>query len=365
MNYALDITNSRIKAAMESFGIDKEELQLKSLSDFGKSTREEIKQLRFEAYSRRLEDTVKLIKDSLRTYTIKAKEGSGKSESISSEVGGSISEFSDKKKVFLSEKNKEILITALEEIKEELIGVPEKERPKSMAHPRSNKSKKIEELKKIQQQNFDRIRNDEEIKVRKALSESTRFSRTIHSANRTRDLKSISNSMKRSFNFSVSANVSEEEIAKKLRTFENKLERSRALHEKQLNMRKQQMQNFQSCLKLAKPQLPQEKMIFKIIERTSAVSERKKEKHLKQREKWEKLKIQNEQRVKKMQEMDEEYKKNISEKEATLRKKMNIAEKVIKNRKASIGKEIEIKVELQKIRDEEAYIKMKRAQKIM
>ena len=65
MNYALDITNPKIKQAMENLGIDKDELIIKTINELGgKNTREEIKQLRLDYYSKRLQETVKLIKDS-------------------------------------------------------------------------------------------------------------------------------------------------------------------------------------------------------------------------------------------------------------------------------------------------------------
>ena len=366
MSYALDINNPRIKQAMENLGIDKDELQIKSPADFGgKNAREEVKHLWFESYSKRLEETVRLIRNSLRSGTARIKDDSLISPTVRSGSECSVKTASGNRKIFLSEKNKDILITALHEIKEEFTMEPQKERPRSMAHPRSLKASRIDQLKKNQQQNLDRIRNDEEVKVRKALSDSFTFARGIHSARGNRDLKSMNNSMKKSINLSASGNNSEIEITNKLEKFENKLEKSRALHEKQINMRREHVKSYIATVSVERPLLPQEEIICRIMKRTSAASERKKEKYLKQREKWEKLKYANEKRVLKIQELEKEYNNHISEKEATLMKKLTAAERIIRNRKESIGKEIELKIELQKIRDEEAYIKMRRAQRIM
>ena len=366
MSYALDINNLRIKQAMHSLGIDKDELQLKSTSDFGgKNAHAEVKQLWFESYSKRLEETVRLIRNSLKQGSIRVNEEASLSPTVRSGSECSVKIAGGNRKLFLSEKTKDILITALEEIKEEFIAEPCRERPRSLAHPRSLKASRLDQLKKNQQQNLDRIKNEEEVKVRKALNDSFRFTRAIQSARGNRDLRSLSNSRKRSLDFSASGDIAEEEIANKLEKFENKLEKSRALHEKQINMRREHAKSYQSTVNIEKTPLPQEEIIVRIIRRTSAASERKKEKHLKQREKWEKLRQANEKRVLKIQELEKEYRNHINEKEETLMKKLSTAERIIRNRKESIGKEIEMKIELQKIRDEEAFIKLRRAQKIM
>ena len=73
----------------------------------------------------------------------------------------------------------------------------------------------------------------------------------------------------------------------------------------------------------------------------------------------------NEQRSKRLKELEKEFCRTINEKETTLENKMKTAEKIIKNRKTSVGNEIEVKNELQKLKDEEAFIRLKRAQKIM
>ena len=362
MTYALDVNNPRIKQAMENLGIEKEELLIKSLNSFeSKGVRDEIKQLRFEYYSKRLEETVKIIKDSARSYPVKIKDDNTKRENIISE-NDSLSQISfERKRNFLNEKNKEILITALEEIKEEFNTIPKKERPRSMIQPKTLKISKIEQLKQNQKQNFDRIKRLEEIKVKNALNETTHVTRSIKSARRNRELKSLNSSLKKPIKYTAS----EEEIVQKLNNYQEKIEKSKALHEKQINIKKENVKSQNSINKLEKNSFNQDDIIFKIIERTKAVSERKKIKLIKEKEKWEKIKTMNEQISNRLKELEKEFHRNLSEKEATLEKKMSLAEKIIKNRNASIGKDIEIKIELQKLRDEEAFIKLKRAQKIL
>ena len=283
MSYALDINNQRVKQAMDNFGIDKEELLIKTINDFGsKGTRDEIKKLRYDYYSKRLEETVRQIKDSLRSNTIRIKDDNMKKETIMSEDSISASQvLNENKRNFLNEKNKEILITALEEIKEELALIPKKERPRSMAQPRSNKFSRIEQLKKTQQQNFNKIKQIEEVKVRKALNDTSYLPRSVKSAIRSRELKSLNNSLRKSLNYSAS----EEEIVRKLNDYQEKIEKSKILHEQQINMKRGMVQSQISINKLDKASFNQDDIIFKIIERTKAVSERKKLHLDKQKEK--------------------------------------------------------------------------------
>ena len=353
MSYALDINNQRVKAAMETLGVDKDELLLKPLSDFGhKSTREEIKQLRFSYYTRRLEETVQQIKDIIRSKTIKFRPDQTKSISITPEeeaeesMNGTEESAPGEKKLFINEKNKETLITALEEIKEEKLMNERKERPKSMAQPRSVKMSRIEQFKKTQQINMAKIRDDEEIKVKNALSHSFRLARPSRSTPRNKDASNLLITDKKQGEIQNP----ELEIAEKLMKYEEKLEKSRILHEKQVLMKRESARSQQSDTKICP---------------SSANNDRKHQKNLRLLEKWQKLKSFKEQRAKKLEEIEKDFKKAISEKEATLSRKLNAAEKIIKNRKASIGKEIELKIELQKLRDEDAGIKVKRAQKMM
>ena len=79
----------------------------------------------------------------------------------------------------------------------------------------------------------------------------------------------------------------------------------------------------------------------------------------------EKEKIAEENHLRKIKEMEQAHRRNLSQKEEKLEKKLNNAERVVKNRRASTGKEIEFRVELQKLKDEEASIKLKRLQQKM
>jgi hypothetical protein len=367
MSYALDINNQRVKTAMENLGVDKEELLIKPLNDFGhKSTREEIKQLRFTYYNRRLEETVSQIKDLIRSKTIKFKPDQTKSISITPEEEAEESikdteETAPEKKFFINEKYKETLITALEEIKEITQKDARKERPKSTAQPRSAKMSRIEQFKKTQQINIAKIRGEEEVKVKNALSQSFGAARPSRSTPRSKEFGIFLITDKK---LGETQNP-ELEIAEKLMKYEEKLEKSRILHEKQVLIKRESARSQHSDSKICPSPASNDNLIFKIIERSKVISQRKHQKNQKLLEKWRKLKSFKEQRAKKLEELEKDFKKNISEKEATLSRKLNAAEKIIKNRKSSVGKEIELKIELQKLKDEDASIKVKRAQKMM
>lgn len=360
MNFALDVTNPRVKLAMEKLGIDKSELVVKTLNDFGgKGTRDEIKQLRFEYYVRRLEETVKIIKNTMQPLRPRTKETTVKSvvddemfEKSSAPVTG------NEKKAFLNERNKEFLITALEQIKDFHEKPSSRERPKSMANPR-NKLHKIDQFKKNQQENISKIRYGEELKVRKALSQSFNYTKP---ANPTPKNKKLSNTEVRPLNF-ASGDL---EITEKLAKFDEKLEKSKMLHEKQILMKRESARTQQSIGKLSSiTDECQNELLIKIIERSRAVSERREKKKKEIQEKWDRVKNYKEQKAKKIGQIEKEFKQTMQNKEISLFKKQKAAEKVIKNRKANMGKEIELRMEQQKLKDEEAYIKLRRAQKVM
>ncbi|OMJ84090.1 hypothetical protein SteCoe_14840 [Stentor coeruleus] len=361
MNYALDLNNQRAKAALDKLGINKEELIVKTINDFGnKGTRDEIRQLRFEHYSRRLEETVKLVKDTMKTISTRSKTENGKS--INDE-GNSINTFAEKstsnRGLFLNGKNKVTLLTALEEIKEKITNLDKSDRPKSMVQPRASNAVRFEQYKKNQLENISRIRENEENKVRKALSQSFRVTYQNQTPPKTREPKLTSATFKKPLNLSNP----EIEIDEKLNKLEEKIERSRVLHEKQILMKKESARSQPSVNKLE--EMNNDDLIFKIIERTRTVSERREKKIEEMKEKWEKVKSFKETKANRLKEIEKEYMKVIHEKEEELEKRLNAAAKTFKNKKACVGKEIEIRMELQKLKDEDANIKIKRAQRMM
>ncbi|OMJ89744.1 hypothetical protein SteCoe_8011 [Stentor coeruleus] len=364
MSYALDVNNQRVRVALEALGVDKEELLIKTINDFGhKGVREEIKQLRYDYYSRRLEETVKCIKEAIKSMATRAKADNHKSFTACTDDGTSIPTLSEKslndRKVFLNEKNKDTLLIALEEIKNSLTTIEKKERPKSMVRPRTTKAPRFDHFKKTQQENFTRIKETEERQARKALSQSFHLYHQNKASPKAKDPKVLTKTLKKT----LSVSNSDVEINEKLYKYDEKIEKSRALHEKQILMKKESARNHPSATKLET--LNNDELIFKIIERTRAVSERKDKKVEKIKEKWEKVKNFKEEKVHKLKKLEKEYRKAIHEKEEILEHKLNSAEKIIKNRKASVGKEIEIKIEVQKLKYEDANIKVKRANKMM
>lgn len=360
MNFALDVTNLRVKSAMEKLGVDKKELIVKTLNDFGsKGTRDEIKKLRFDYYVRRLEETVKIIKNTMQPIRPRTKETTNKS-AIEDELfeKTSVPLTSNEKKVFLNERNKEVLITALEEIRDFHEKPQYKERPKSTANPR-DKLKKIDQFKKNQQENLNRIRDREEMKVRKALSQGFNYNKP---ANPTPKNKVLINTTGKNLRFCSG----ELDIAEKLARFDEKLEKSKILHEKQILMKKESARTQQSIGKLCSiTDENQNELLVKILERSRAVSERREKRKQDLQDKWERVKTFKEQKAKKIDEIDKEFKKTIHNKEISLEKKQIAAEKIVKNRKASVGMEVELKIEQQKLKDEEAFIKLRRAHKVM
>lgn len=360
MNYALDINNPRIKSAMDTLGIEKEELIVKTFNDFGaKGTRDEIKQLRFDYYTKRIEETVKLIKSVMQSKRSKTKDTTIKTsyedESYEQESSQLLQ---PDKKIFMNERNKEVLITALHSIKDFHIKPESRVRPKSMANPRSAKLTKIEQFKKTQQENYSKILNMEEIKVRKALSQSFNSAKASASTPKSRNLNQTT---PKPLHFPIEPDVSE-----KLARFDEKLEKSRVLHEKQVLMKKESARMQQSIGRFGTiDEECKNEIIVKMIEKTRAVSERREKRKQEIQEKWEKVKDFKEQKVKKLQEIETQFRQYIQNKEINLQRKLVAADKVVKNRKASIGKEIELKIEQQKLRDEEALIKLRRAHKIM
>lgn len=120
--YALDIDNRRVQAAMAILGIEESELRIQSLSDFaGPHISPEIQSLRFEYHQKKLAETVKKIKfrireDRQRLATLAGGEIARAQRSQRGEIGGkaaslaSFLEFEQNKLSKVRERQRELLL---------------------------------------------------------------------------------------------------------------------------------------------------------------------------------------------------------------------------------------------------------------
>ncbi|CAG9333913.1 unnamed protein product [Blepharisma stoltei] len=201
-NYAIDVTNNRVKQIMEEQGIEEDELLNKNLEDFADPrVTPEIQQLRFEYYTNKLKETVKRIRDILkdRTMTIIRRNSlpdlhqSHNSNSISTER--TTPKFQDLARAEedrlnkLKEKQKKMLITTLSMLEKiDEVEKPIKNKRKSSSPILSphdmNKSlkfkEKIESFKKIQEEKF-KEKKKEQMQKQKNLYEKIIIDMKNHS----------------------------------------------------------------------------------------------------------------------------------------------------------------------------------------
>ena len=262
------------------------------------------------------------------------------------------------KKGFISSRNKGVLITALNSIKDFHSRPETRPRPKSTANPHSAQFSKSEQFKKTQQENYSKILNSEELRVREALSQSFNSTRASARSQRPRKL-SLAASKPLSLPFEI-------DVGEKLARFDEKLEKSRIIHEKHLLMKVEsaRTQSINGRIETSDEDRGNE-LIIKLIERSRGVSERREERKKEVQEKWEKVKEFKEQRAKRMLEIETEFRKSILDKELDLQRKLRAADSLVKKRKNSLGKDFEIRNEIKKLRDEEALAKLRRAHMIM
>lgn len=373
MNYVIDITRPRTKLAMLALGIEPEELVLKSLDDFGgRGVNEDVQRLRFNYHSRKLKEVVRQINSYIKEEAMRRIQSIGSSPK--SPIGlfltqsmpfeETVDEIAEIKK---KEKNKVLesfngineIISASKAIEKKLqMGREARERIQSEVISRRSRLKKFKER---QQENIIRIRQEQESKAESYKPAKLSNKKHRYSANDT-SFQSYSKTLS-------DFNETDEEIEIKIQQFDLKMLKSKKNYEKNLQQKREAAAKF---LEKSISHGPNEKSadldverIAKMIQKRKQVEARRHSLIIEQQENRQEIRKKHEQRRSiALQRIKEEEQLEQMRTQA-IERRMEVSERILKQKHDSWMKELELKNELAKLKDEEALLNAERKKRIM
>lgn len=369
MSYLLDVTRVRIKKTMLELGIDSEELRVQQFEDFyERGVSEDIQRLRFEFCMRRQKELVRLIKAEIKEEFMRmlAKKEVKESEKEYEEIQVDKEEHveKNKRKIMLDR----YFTNVQESLKEdneiiEKLKKSEKLR-ESMIASVSRKLRKSQETKaKLLEKNGQKLK-----KISGKFLTLTRFATPNQP-----QMKSISRKAVNLSQISASKNDAgdEVEISTKIKSYEEKMDKSKALYDLCMQNRKNKIVKL-----LEKPLKSMRKFeIFNNTEATekltkiitkSQTAEKRRDMFLKElTEKRFQKQVVKEERRQKAQKKFCEKEKMLNARNKELEKKMKRSSELLAEKSEKWGKELELRNELQRLKDEEILLNAERKKRIL
>lgn len=369
--YAIDISKPRILKAMENLGIAEEELVLKTQEDFGgKESSEEIRKLRFNYFERKQLELVRQIKSFVKDDILRFREKVLKSEkkdkpstdllitSLSDALEDSLMKTKTNFKKIVDKTYCDVrgAFTEKNAIDEKL-RIGEKNRKKARSALSKNRSK-IEELKLKQRENLKIIRESEKEKLRN-------YYRSACSASPKR-FKSTNRFYETSR--SRSGSVQEIDIDEKISQYEEKMNKSKLLYELTIQRKKNAVSKLLE--RNNKPKVPEQEdnlveKISKLVVKNKTAEDRRYS-HMKQMaEGREKNKEKQDERRQRAQTKLKEREIQEKNRGKEIEKKMKISNSLLQKKHKDWVKELELRSEMQRLKDEEALNNAERKKRIM
>jgi hypothetical protein len=366
MNYVIDINRPRTKLAMLALGIEPEELIQKTLEDFsGRGVSEEVQKLRFNYYTRKLQEVVRQINAFIREETMRR---------LQSSVTPS-----NKTQVFLTQ------VTQEDEEVDEMEAIKKREHMKI-----KQKLKSLNDSMFIAQGIDKRFRISDEVRLRvksEIVEKRSKFNKfkdkQIDNLAKIKELQTKKarafNPQKRNFKSKFESasrysktltdfNESDDEISSKIQTFENKMLRSQRLYEKSLQQKKDAASKLLEGSFFRKVE---EKVDFdpqkiaQMIEKRKKVEARRHSYIAEMQEHRDSIREKHEKRRSVALEKMKMEEKNIKERNLAIERRMEASARLLKSNHDKLVKELELKNELSKLRDEEALLNAERKRRIM
>lgn len=366
MNYAIDINRPRTKLAMQALGINPDELIQKTLEDFsGRGVSDEVCKLRFNYYTRKLQEVVRQINAFIREETMRRLQSNmtptSKPQVFLTQMSQEDEEIDELAQIKKREQLK--IRKKLKSLNDSMSVALDLERKLKLSDEvrlrvRSEiveKRSKFNKFKDRQKDNFARIK--EEI-VRKAKN----FSPNVRT-NRNK-FESGSRYSKTLTDF----NESDEEISSKMKSFENKMLRSQRLYEKCIQQKKEAASklletNFVRRLNEKIDYDPEK--ITQMIEKRRKVEARRHSYMAEMQEHRDIIKQKHEKRRSIALEKLKTEENQIKQRNLAIERRMEASARLLKMNHDKLMKELELKNELSKLRDEEALLNAERKKRIM
>lgn len=373
--YVMDISSSRIQNAMLNLGIEPKELIRKVFEDFAtKNSKEEIQIVRYNFFKRKQEELVRQIKDYIKTEIIRGFEinSSSKNQESSNNDFLITSLQYPESKLCLKPKARpvDIISKALSEVKE---AISERETiDKKLQHSKEVREKarsaiskirlKFSEFKERQKENLERIKYNEQKNIAKLLRCSTSASPN----------KLIIKQKFTRFSQSQTRNSSHKDldIETQIKQYEQKMVKSKNLHDlSNLNKKKAISKLLERGFKIPKVKDLEEKelneKLTQLVFKSKTLENRKFE-NLRQKEQIRyKIKEKNEEKMSRAQSRIKERAFCESVKARSLEKKLQVSNSLLEKKHFNWKREIEVRNEMQRLKDEEMLNNAERKKRIM
>jgi hypothetical protein len=372
--YILDLNNPRVQKAMSSLSIDSSELIKKTPEDFvSKEISEEIKTLRYNFFVRKQQELIRKIKFYIKDEILRGiekneqKKHSNHSEMLLTTV------YTNSKENFEKAKNKyqEILNKTFEEAKEtfrDTKAIEEKliqsriKREQAKAEV-SKKRMILLELREKQKENLEKIRKLE----KKNLTQYYRAS----TSNTTTRVISRHKLMNSQTILSNNASNSDIDISEKIEKYEEKMKKSEALYNLYMQSKKEAASRLLERSEKLSKNIENNKKVL-IVEKISNLIKKSKtaenrratyakeqaKKREDTREKYDERRLRAQTRLK-------EREKHESARTKAIEKKMEQSFNLLEAKHTSWIKELELRNEFQRLKDEDVLHNAERKKKMM
>jgi hypothetical protein len=370
MNYAIDITRPRAKLAMLALGIQPQELILKSLEDFnGRNISLDVQQLRYNYYTRKLKEVIRQINSYIREEALrKMQTNVSKSPQSppSTFITQNIEEVVDEIAEIKSKQKNKILdsfnyinngISSHIAIEKRLqMGREAKARVQSEL---TRNRTKLQKYKERQLENFSRIKEAEETKANtyryySITPKKHKFSSVDVSAQHSRTFTEF--------------NDNDTQIDEKMTQIDEKMERSKRIYDKSIQRKREAASRLlEKTINHARhdsADLDYER-ISKMIEKQKQVQARRHSFVVEQQEHRAEMRRKHELRRTVALERIKEEEKLETMRTQSIERRMEISARILKEKHDNWVKELELKNELSKLKDEEALLNAERKKRIM
>ena len=367
MSYVIDVNRERVRKAMIALGIDESELQTKTEEEFiSKGVSPDIRNLRYSFFLRKQQELVRQLKAHIREEYLRSTQQKSPIH-LSEPEERMVSPDSYNEMITKANKqHKKILLKHLENVKTNItetkaIEYKQKNGEKIRQSVRTSLSKqrvKMLEFKQKQQVNLEKQKEAGPLQSFTGKLELSpgRFQHRKTQSPRIR-FKKLDKDI-------------EEETQKKILDFEERMGKSKELNESFLQSRKEAaLRLYERTISTFKnsqmnKDLEYAEKLVKIVEKSQQVELRrtnlmktKTEKRVKQKE------IEEVRRLKTLSKFTE-HNKDLEKKQKDIEEKMHRSEHLLNQKQEQWVKELELRNELQRLRDEETLLNAERKKRV-
>jgi hypothetical protein len=359
---------------MENLGIEESELEKHSIEDFGnRETSSEIRALRFNYFSRKQQELIRQIKSFVREDIIHNREKKAKSQPKSrypkEVLLTSVVEDSDNEMRKTRNNYKKLVDKTYFDLRDtfnERKAIEERlksgEKNKKKAQSAVSKARvKIEEFKEKQKENLEKIKKSE-LKCLKVIIRPTNSAspKRFRCQNRFYEMKPAR---------SRSESLYESEIDEKISKYEEKMQKSTLLHQMTLQTKKNLASKMLERNSKKEKSLNQDlnivEKIQKLVMKNKTAEDRRFSYLRQQAENREKNKEKHDERALKVQSKIREREEIEEKKGKAIERKMKISSSLLQKKHENWMKELEIRSEMQRLKDEEALNNAERKKRIL